>query len=54
MEREMLVSRNQETMDNLKSLSLQYATLLGHQNHKQKIHYMVNLKEENFSLKEVF
>ena len=31
---------------------MQYAQLLGHQNHKQKIKYLVQIKDENVSLKE--
>ena len=34
-------------------VSADYAKLLGHQNPKQKIHYVVKLKEENISLKQV-
>ena len=32
-------------------LSNQYSALLGHQNHKQKVKHVVQLKEENVSLK---
>ena len=31
----------------------QYARLLGHQNQKQKIHYVQKLKDENAGLKQV-
>ena len=32
-------------------MSKQYSSLLGHQNHAQKIQHVVKLKQENVSLK---
>lgn len=37
----------------IKEISLKYAEILGHQNKKQKIKYMVDLKKKNFELQEV-
>ena len=34
-------------------MSADYAKLLGHQNPKQKIHYVTRLKDENVALKQV-
>ena len=33
-------------------LATQYSSLLGHQNHKQKIHHVVKLKQDNVALKD--
>lgn len=39
--------------DEMDKLSRQYAALLGHQNHKQKIHHVRQLKVDNSALREV-
>ncbi|KAK7873343.1 hypothetical protein R5R35_011386 [Gryllus longicercus] len=48
----ILEAEKGEVQQNMRELSLQYAASLGHQNQKQKIHYMVKLKEQNMELKE--
>ena len=35
----------------MNKLATQYSSLLGHQNHKQKIQHVVKLKQENVKLK---
>ena len=35
----------------MNKLASQYSSLLGHQNHKQKIHHVVKLKQDNVGLK---
>merc|ERR1711976_320536 len=41
-----------EAQGQVNKLADQYANLLGHQNHKQKIHHLVRLKQENLDLRE--
>ncbi|KAK7788330.1 hypothetical protein R5R35_014235 [Gryllus longicercus] len=48
----ILEAEKGEVQQSMRELSLQYAASLGHQNKKQKIHYMVKLKEQNIELKE--
>ncbi|KAK7790151.1 hypothetical protein R5R35_002622 [Gryllus longicercus] len=48
----ILEAEKGEVQQSMRELSLQYAASLGHQNQKQKIHYMVKLKEQNMELKE--
>lgn len=52
VEKAMLLERNSAAIDEAEKLSKQYATLLGHQNHKQKIQHVLKLKTENSQLKE--
>ncbi|XP_068081242.1 hyaluronan-mediated motility receptor-like isoform X1 [Anabrus simplex] len=41
-----------EVVGEIHKLAEQYADILGHQNHKQKIRHLVKLKDQNFELKE--
>lgn len=52
-ERNALLSENGANQEELNKLSDAYACLLGHQNQKQKIKHVMNLKDENTSLKQV-
>ena len=52
VERAGLVSSNLSAKDELVKLSDQYAKLLGHSNHKQKIHHVLKLKTENTKFKD--
>ncbi|ESN91197.1 hypothetical protein HELRODRAFT_146587, partial [Helobdella robusta] len=51
LEKQALLSRHKNAQNEVDKLSKEYAKVLGHQNHKQKIHHMVKLKDENLSLK---
>ncbi|XP_046406573.1 hyaluronan mediated motility receptor-like [Ischnura elegans] len=51
-ERQALTAVTNKTKKELIEISLQQAASLGHQNHKQKIKYLVQLKEANLKLKE--
>ncbi|KAG9346772.1 hypothetical protein JZ751_007089 [Albula glossodonta] len=51
-ERNALLNENGATQEELNRLADAYARLLGHQNQKQKIKHVVNLKEENIKLKQ--
>lgn len=53
MEKASLLSRSSAAKEEVDKLSKQYATLLGHQNHKQKIQHVLKLKTENNELREV-
>lgn len=48
-----LISQKLTAENELKQLELRYAEKLGHQNQKQKIKYMVDLKKRNLELTEV-
>lgn len=48
-----LISEKLTAENELKQLELRYAEKLGHQNQKQKIKYMVDLKKRNLELSEV-
>ena len=50
LEKAALLNRNQEVQGEVKKLASQYGQLLGHQNHKQKIHHTMQIKNENTSL----
>ncbi|XP_025835042.1 hyaluronan-mediated motility receptor-like [Agrilus planipennis] len=52
MEYKVLVSQKSNIENEAKEMGLKYAELLGHQNQKQKIKYMVELKRKNFELQE--
>lgn len=51
-ERGEILKGKDETEDELRNLALKYAHLLGHQNHKQKVKYVVQLQEKNMELRE--
>ncbi|XP_033754856.1 kinesin-like protein KIF15 [Pecten maximus] len=58
-EKERLMNERLQCCEEIKTLkaeideiSKENATLLGHQNPKQKIHHIISLKEENISLRE--
>lgn len=53
VEKASLLSRSSAAKEEVDKLSKQYATLLGHQNHKQKIQHVLKLKTENNELREV-
>ncbi|XP_043213241.1 plectin-like [Amphibalanus amphitrite] len=50
-ERRCLLEQSEGTRAELERLAGQYSQLLGHQNKKQKIHHIMQLKEENLQLK---
>ncbi|XP_042858234.1 myosin-13-like isoform X2 [Penaeus japonicus] len=52
VEKVSLLSRSSAAKEEVDKLSKQYATLLGHQNHKQKIQHVLKLKTENNELRE--
>ena len=52
-ENKLLRSQTAMAQAEAKRLSEQYARLLGHQNQKQKIQHVKNLKDENAALKQV-
>ncbi|CAL4123174.1 unnamed protein product, partial [Meganyctiphanes norvegica] len=52
VEKQSLLSRSDEAKVEVDKLSKQYASLLGHQNHKQKIQHVLKLKTENNQLRE--
>jgi len=51
VERNALVAQKKEAQGQVEELSTKYAQLLGHQNHKQKIHHLVKLKQDNLDLR---
>merc|ERR1711974_192660 len=51
-ERSALLAEKRETQGKMSKLFDEYANLLGHQNHKQKIHHLVRLKQENLDMRE--
>merc|ERR1712045_512092 len=51
VEKKALLSSQEASKDEVSKLSKQYSSLLGHQNHAQKIKHVVNLKKENVTLK---
>ncbi|KAM7291464.1 hyaluronan-mediated motility receptor-like [Ixodes scapularis] len=46
VERRHLAERNQATESELSKLHHKFSELMGHQNHKQKIHYLTKVTEE--------
>lgn len=52
-ERNALADRENESEETLKALMNKYATLLSHQNQKQKIHHINKLKDELLKLRQV-
>ena len=52
-EKQALLGISQNAQQEVEKLNKEYAKLLGHQNHKQKIHYVEKMKMENSSLKTV-
>jgi hyaluronan-mediated motility receptor len=53
LERNALLGRTKDAQSEIDKLSKDYAKALGHQNHKQKIHHILKLKEDNNQLKHV-
>ncbi len=53
-ERQALLGQNKNAQHEVQKLSRDYAKLLGHQNHKQKIQHVLKLKEENITLNQVW
>ena len=51
VERNALVAQKKEAQGQVEDLASKYAQLLGHQNHKQKIHHLVKLKQDNLDLR---
>ncbi|XP_032411612.1 hyaluronan mediated motility receptor [Xiphophorus hellerii] len=51
-ERDALLNENGANQEELNKLADAYASLLGHQNQKQKIKHVMKLKDENISLKQ--
>jgi len=51
MEKRALLSQSEAAQGEVKKLATQYGSLLGHQNHQQKIHHVVKIKQENVGLK---
>ena len=54
MEKDALLTQKKEAQGQVQKLADRYTNLLGHQNHKQKIHHLVRLKQENLGKKSVF
>ena len=52
-EKQALLGISQNAQLEVEKLNRDYAKLFGHQNHKQKIHYVEKIKMENSSLKTV-
>ena len=50
LERQSLMSLNEATQSDLKKLAEQQGQALGHQNHKQKINHLVQLKKERVEM----
>ncbi len=51
-EKSALLDQNKATVEDLKQLAAQHGKLLGHQNHKQKINHLVQLKTDNVNLRQ--
>jgi len=51
MEKRALLSQSEAAQGEVKKLATQYGSLLGHQNHQQKIQHVVKIKQENVNLK---
>ena len=54
MEKDALLTQKKEAQGQVQKLADRYTNLLGHQNHKQKIHHLVRLKQENLGKKSDF
>merc|ERR1712001_717577 len=52
MEKDALLTQKKEAQGQVQKLADRYANLLGHQNHKQKIHHLVRLKKENLDMRD--
>ena len=52
MEKDALLTQKKEAQGQVQKLADRYTNLLGHQNHKQKIHHLVRLKQENLDMRE--
>ena len=53
-EKSAILRRSQDVEHEMKELADKYASLLGHQNTRQKIHHVEKLKAENVKLKQVW
>ena len=53
VEKLALLNQSSAAKDAMTKLSDQYAKLLGHSNHKQKIQHVIKLKTENNQFREV-
>merc|ERR1711997_861723 len=51
LEKNALLSKTEASKEEMNKLASEYSSLLGHQNHKQKIQHVVKLKQENVELK---
>merc|ERR1719315_172930 len=51
MEKRALMTQSEAAQGEVKKLATQYGSLLGHQNHQQKIQHVVKIKKENVELK---
>jgi len=51
MEKRALMTQSEAAQGEVKKLATQYGSLLGHQNHQQKIQHVVKIKKENVDLK---
>jgi hyaluronan-mediated motility receptor len=52
-ERQALELQKEAAEGEMRELSLRYAEILGHQNHKQKIKHVIKLKDQIYELKKV-
>ena len=52
-ERALLLRNNEEVQGSLEELSLKYAEILGHQNHRQKIKRVMQISAENSQMRQV-
>ena len=52
-ERALLLRNNEEVQGSLEELSLKYAEILGHQNHRQKIKRVMQISAENSHMRQV-
>merc|ERR1712007_8809 len=53
LEKNALLSKTEASKEEMNKLASEYSSLLGHQNHKQKIQHVVKLKQENVELKSI-
>ncbi|XP_064467173.1 hyaluronan mediated motility receptor-like [Ornithodoros turicata] len=52
LEKQALEEQNEATTSQLSEVCSKYAKLLGHQNHRQKIHYVDKLAQQNLQMKQ--
>lgn len=53
LERSALISQKHDAENEARMMGMKYAQILGHQNQKQKIKHLVDLKNKNRELTEV-